>query len=72
MANRLKELRVRKGFTQEFMAEKLGMPRQSSYASWERGTADKQAHRFIQLSKILECTITQLFPLPEEEVGSVL
>ena len=72
MANRLREVRKRKGFTQEYMAEKLKMPRQSSYASWERGTADKLAHRLIRLSKLFDCTIPELFPLPEKEpnVGS--
>ena len=72
MANRLKEMRLRKGFTLEFMAKKTGMPRSSSYVSWEHGTIDKQAHRLIRLAQTLECTIAELFPLPEEEVECVL
>ena len=70
MANRLREERERKGFTQEHMAKEIGMPRPSSYAAWERGSADKQFHKLIRLSVLLACDIHELFPLPDDEVSA--
>ena len=57
--NNLKLLRKQYGFTQEQIAEKLGVSRQT-IAKWERGECLPDIENVIALADIYEVTIDQL------------
>lgn len=53
MVNLLKKLRVEKGYTQEYMAEKLGYSDKSGYNHLENGNVKLSLARAIEVAKIL-------------------
>ncbi len=55
----LKRLRERKGYTQKFIADKLGICR-SAYAYYEAGKAQPSLERALIISKIYGITMEQL------------
>lgn len=57
--NNLKLLRKQYGFTQEQIAEKLGVSRQT-IAKWERGECLPDIENVIALANIYEVTVDQL------------
>ena len=53
MVNLLKKLRIEKGFTQEYMAEKLGYSDKSGYNHLENGNVKISLDRAVEIAKIL-------------------
>lgn len=69
-ANRLFELRKKNNFSQEQLAEKIGVSRQA-VSKWERGEASPDIDNLILLSKLYNMSLDQLINnkiLPPEEV----
>lgn len=58
-ANRLYELRKKKGLSQEELAEKLGVSRQA-VSKWERSEASPDTDNLIALAKIYELSLDEL------------
>ena len=58
-ANRLQQLRKENGYSQEVLAEKLGISRQS-ISKWERGEASPEIDNLLALAKIYDVTIDEL------------
>lgn len=50
----LKKIRLEKGYTQEYMAEKLGYKDKSGYNHLENGNVKLSVERAMRLSEILE------------------
>lgn len=77
IANKLYELRKKKGLSQEELADKLGVSRQS-VSKWERAEASPDTDNLILLSKIYGVSLDQIIseedieeaeqPKPEEKV----
>lgn len=59
-------LRKKKGYTQETLAEKLHVTRQT-ISKWERGMAVPDAEMLLRLSDALEAQVTELLGVPAEE-----
>ena len=62
----LKEVRKEKGFTQAYLAEKLGIG-QSSYSRLENGISELGANQLKVLRKELDCTADELIEEDEEQ-----
>lgn len=60
MGLRIKQLRVEKGFTQEELAEKLGLNNKSSISQYENGYAIPEDDIKLIMSKIFECSLDYL------------
>lgn len=58
-ASRLQQFRKRNGYSQEVLAEKLGISRQS-ISKWERGEASPEIDNLMALAKIYGVTIDEL------------
>jgi transcriptional regulator with XRE-family HTH domain len=56
---RIKQIRLERGFTQEYMAEKLGI-RHNSYGKIERGITNLSLTRIQEISKIFDLDYTLL------------
>ncbi len=56
---KIKGIRIKKGFKQEEVAEKIGMT-QSNYARLENGKADIKYERLAQIAKVFELTVGSL------------
>lgn len=65
-ANRLMELRKKHGYSQEQLAEKLGLTRQA-ISKWERAEASPDTDNLIALARLYGVSLDDL--LNEEEVG---
>ena len=66
IANKIRSIRILKGYSQEFMGEKLGIG-QSAYSKLENSTS---AISFAKLQKIavaLDCTTNQIMSFGENE-----
>lgn len=70
IANRLVQLRKQHGFSQEELAEKLGLSRQS-VSKWERAEASPDTDNLILLSRIYGISLDELLktdePIPVKE-----
>jgi transcriptional regulator with XRE-family HTH domain len=53
MSEILKKIRIEKGYTQEYMAEKLGYKDKSGYNHLENGNVKLSVERAMMISKIL-------------------
>ena len=62
MREKLIELRKKRGFTQDQMAEKLGVAR-STYAGYEAGSFAPSLGIAVQIKKILKCCNDDIFTL---------
>lgn len=69
MINRLKELRVEKGFTQKEIAIKLSLTQQT-YSDYETGRTDPDIETLISMGDILEVSIDYLLGR-EDDFGNV-
>lgn len=58
-ANRLQQLRKANGYSQEVLAEKLGVSRQS-VSKWERGESSPETDNLIAISRIYGITVDDL------------
>lgn len=71
IANRLVNLRKEKGFSQEQLAEKIGVSRQA-VSKWERSEASPDTDNLIMLARLYEVSLDELLrtedeiPHPEE------
>ena len=71
IANRLVNLRKEKGFSQEQLAEKIGVSRQA-VSKWERSEASPDTDNLIMLARLYEVSLDELLrtedeiPQPEE------
>ncbi|MCL2255294.1 MAG: helix-turn-helix domain-containing protein [Firmicutes bacterium] len=61
----IKELRKQSGYTQAFVAEKIGV-RQSSYNKYESGKSRPEYENLIKLSKLYDVSVDYL--LENEEI----
>lgn len=66
-ANRLQQLRKMNGYSQEVLAEKLGISRQS-VSKWERAEASPEIDNLMALSKIYGITIDELLDTSSDKV----
>lgn len=66
-ANRLQQLRKENGYTQEVLAEKLGISRQS-VSKWERAESSPEIDNLMALSKIYGITIDELLDTSNDKV----
>lgn len=57
---RLKKLREERGWSQTYVAERLGMKRSSTYANWEYGLRDPDTDTLVKLAQIYEVTTDYL------------
>ena len=65
IGNQIKSLRLRKGATQEALAEHLGVTAQA-VSKWERGTASPDISLLPTLSAFFGVTIDELFALSDD------
>lgn len=66
-ANRLQQLRKENGYSQEVLAEKLGISRQS-VSKWERAESSPEIDNIMALSKIYGLTIDELLDVSGDKV----
>ncbi|WEB70577.1 helix-turn-helix domain-containing protein [Aerococcus christensenii] len=71
---RIKAERIAKGYTQEYMAEKMGFNNRSAYAKRENGIVNIGADELAQIAEILEIPSNQLsifftLSVPKRERG---
>ena len=57
---RLKELRLQHGFSQEELAEKIGI-KQNSYSDWEHGKCKPNYEKLEKIADLLEVSLDYLF-----------
>lgn len=60
---KLKEARQKKGYTQAYMAEKLGFKTRASYCLIEKGVS--------AVSVVVAGKIAEILDIPKNEIGSV-
>ena len=63
MENKLKELRIRRHYSQQQMAEMIGI-KTSRYGSWERGERMLNAAQLVQCARVLDCSTDEILGLP--------
>ena len=66
-ANRLQQLRKMNGYSQEVLAEKLGISRQS-ISKWERAEASPEIDNLMALAKIYGITVDELLDTSNDKV----
>lgn len=66
-ANRLQQLRKMNGYSQEVLAEKLGISRQS-ISKWERAEASPEIDNLMALAKIYGITLDELLDVSNDKV----
>lgn len=69
IADRLVELRKKNGFSQEALAEKLGVSRQA-VSKWERAEASPDTDNLIMLSRIYHVSLDELLGTKEFSASS--
>ena len=62
---RIKEVRYKKGFTQDNMADMLNIS-QNAYHKLENGHSKMSLSRFIDICKVLEIEVSELINGPEK------
>jgi transcriptional regulator with XRE-family HTH domain len=65
IGQKIKKIRELRSYTQEYMAEQLGMS-QTGYGNIERGETDINLNRMKQISEILGIKIQELFGFDEK------
>ncbi|MDM5239066.1 helix-turn-helix domain-containing protein [Bacillus cereus] len=60
LGDRLKYEREKRGWSQVYIAEKLGMKRSSTYANWEYNIRQPDNEMLIKLSEVLEVSTDYL------------
>lgn len=69
-ADRLTMLRKKRGYSQEQLAEKLGVSRQA-VSKWERAEASPDTDNLIALAKIYEISLDELLGYREQRKDGV-
>ena len=70
IAQRLAEMRRAKGYSQEELAEKLGLSRQA-VSKWERAESSPDTGNIIALAKLYGVTIDELLRVDEDVLDDV-
>ncbi|SHH57782.1 helix-turn-helix domain-containing protein [Sporanaerobacter acetigenes] len=70
MSEILKKIRIEKGYTQEYMAEKLGYKDKSGYNHLENGNVKLSVDRAIKISKILNVDPSIFFTKEVQETST--
>lgn len=70
VANRLVKLRKEKGYSQEELAEKLGLSRQA-VSKWERAEASPDTDNLILLARIYGVSLDDLLNIDSEDVENL-
>lgn len=70
LAGNLPILRKRKGYSQERVAEELGIKR-NSYATYEYGYAEPTAHMLIRMSRYFDISINAMLETNLSAIESV-
>ena len=70
MSKILKEIRLDKGYTQEYMADKLGYKDKSGYNHLENGNVKLSVDKAIKIAKILEVDPSIFFTNKVEETST--
>ncbi len=65
--NYLKELRLRKGLTQERLSQLLNVSQQA-ITKWESGECLPRADKLPRLAEILGCTVDELLREPDQAI----
>ncbi|MEK5439353.1 MULTISPECIES: helix-turn-helix domain-containing protein [Paenibacillus] len=60
LGDRLREEREKRGWSQVFVAKKLGLKRSSTYANWEYGTREPDLEMLNKISELYEIYIDDL------------
>lgn len=60
LGDRLKEEREKRGWSQVFVAKKLGLKRSSTYANWEYGIREPDLEMIKKLSELYETSLDKL------------
>ena len=68
---KIEELRIKNGFTQEELAKKINVSRQS-ISEWEKGNSTPNIDNLILLSKILKTSLDYLITGKEESLNSLI
>ena len=61
MENKLKELRLKCGYTQKQVAEILGLKCEDRISHWEKGQAMPSIENLFKLSKLLNVKIENIY-----------
>jgi len=69
IANRLVEMRKEKGFSQEALAEQLGISRQA-VSKWERAESSPDTSNLISLAKLYRISLDELLDTDQEKFES--
>ena len=59
LGNKIRQMRKNAGYTQDQLAEKLGVSAQS-ISKWEQGISYPSILYLVPLTKILDCTLEEL------------
>lgn len=65
LGDRLREEREKKGWSQVFVSERLGMKRSSTYANWEYGLREPDAEMLGKLAQLFGVTTDYLIGIEE-------
>jgi Predicted transcriptional regulators len=57
LGDRLKTLRDNKGWSQKYVAQKIGLKQSSTYSNWEYGIRDPDTETLSKLADIYEVTV---------------
>ncbi len=71
LSENIKNLRMAKGLSQEALAAKLHVVRQT-ISKWEKGLSVPDSEMLVRLAKVLDCSVATLLgesSLPQEEPG---
>lgn len=60
LGDRLKKEREKRGWSQVFVAKKLGLKRSSTYANWEYGIREPDLEMIKKLSELYETSLDKL------------
>lgn len=60
LGDRLRQLRESKGWSQRYVASKIGMKQSSTYANWEYGLRDPDTDTLSRLADLYEVTTDDL------------
>lgn len=71
MNNRIAELRLRRGWSQQILAEKLGTTRQS-INSYEAGRSSPQLKIAFKLAKVLNTPLDDIYKVPENDRPTII
>lgn len=70
IGTRISKLRKSKGFTQEFLAEQLGVSRQA-VSKWESGQSQPSTENLLRLSAVLNVTLSDIVAIQDNDMTSM-